>query len=156
MSRMGGQNGDLRSLRDEVKLLPNWLKIGVQAGFGPNFTVEFESEIPKKFGLAYCMCTCAKLQGSHLGVVVTEESGGRGGPPKIQDLIPGSWAQRSDVLCVGDVIVGVNGVQASSVSRQSLRQVRVTQLFLSFIGLHSCPGQQGLTNSKHPKIKCQI
>ena len=37
-----------------VKRLPNWLKIGVQAGFGPNFTVEFEAEIPKKFGLAYC------------------------------------------------------------------------------------------------------
>ena len=44
--------GDLRSLRDVVKQLPNWLKIGVQAGFGPNFTVEFEAEIPKKFGLA--------------------------------------------------------------------------------------------------------
>ena len=36
-----------------VKRLPNWLKIGVQAGFGPNFTVEFEAAIPKKFGLAY-------------------------------------------------------------------------------------------------------
>ena len=79
-----------------------------------------------------CMFTCAKLKGSHLGVVVTEESaGGRGGPPKIQDLIPGSWAQRSDVLCVGDVIVGVNGVQASSVSRQRLRQVRLTLCFES-------------------------
>ena len=78
-------------------------------------------------------CTCAKLKGSHLGVVVTEESGGRGGPPKIQDLIPGSWAQRSDVLCVGDVIVGVNGVQASSVSRQSLRQVRMTHVEGSFL-----------------------
>ena len=44
---------DLRSLRVVVKRLPNWLKIGVQAGFGPNFTVEFEAEIPKKFGLAY-------------------------------------------------------------------------------------------------------
>ena len=43
---------DLRSLRDVVKRLPNWLKIGVQAGFGPNFTMEFEAEIPKKFGLA--------------------------------------------------------------------------------------------------------
>ena len=42
---------DLRSLRDVVKRLPNWLKIGVQAGFGPNFTVELEAEIPKKFGL---------------------------------------------------------------------------------------------------------
>ena len=44
--------GDLRSLRDMVKRLRNWLKIGLQAGFGPNFTVEFEAEIPKKFGLA--------------------------------------------------------------------------------------------------------
>ena len=39
---------DLRSLRVVVKRLPNWLRIGVQAGFGPNFTVEFEAEIPKK------------------------------------------------------------------------------------------------------------
>ena len=37
-----------------VKQLLNWLKIGVQAGFGPNFTMEFEAEIPKKIGLAYC------------------------------------------------------------------------------------------------------
>ena len=44
--------GYLRSLRVVVKRLSNWLKIGVQAGFGPNFTVEFEAEIPKKFGLA--------------------------------------------------------------------------------------------------------
>ena len=36
-----------------VKRLLNWLKIGVQAGFGPNFTMEFEAEIPKTFGLAY-------------------------------------------------------------------------------------------------------
>ena len=40
-----------------VKRLPNWLKIGVQAGFGPDFTMEFEAEIPKKFGLAYCTNT---------------------------------------------------------------------------------------------------
>ena len=44
--------GYLRSLRVVVKRLLNWLKIGVQAGFGPNFTVEFEAAIPKKFGLA--------------------------------------------------------------------------------------------------------
>ena len=37
-----------------VKRPRNWLKIGLQAGFGPNFTMEFEAEIPKKFGLAYC------------------------------------------------------------------------------------------------------
>ena len=44
--------GDLRSLRDVVKRLPNWLKIGFQARFGPNFTVDLEAEIPKKIGLA--------------------------------------------------------------------------------------------------------
>ena len=33
-----------------VKRLRNWLKIGLQAGFGPNFTVEFEAEIPKNLG----------------------------------------------------------------------------------------------------------
>ena len=43
---------DLRSLCDVVSRLLNWLKIGVQAGFSQNFTVEFEAEIPKKFGLA--------------------------------------------------------------------------------------------------------
>ena len=37
-----------------VKRLPNWLKIGPQAGFGPNFTVELEAGFRKKFGLAYC------------------------------------------------------------------------------------------------------
>ena len=36
-----------------VKRLPNWLKIGPQAGFGPNFTVELEAGFRKKFGLAY-------------------------------------------------------------------------------------------------------
>ena len=44
-----------------VKRLPNWLTIGVQVGFGPNFTVEFEAEIPKKFGLAYYASTYAFL-----------------------------------------------------------------------------------------------
>ena len=38
----------LRSLRDVVKRLRNWLKIGLQARFGPNFTVEFEAEISQK------------------------------------------------------------------------------------------------------------
>ena len=33
-----------------VKRLLNWLKIGLQAGFGPNFTVEFEAEIQKNLG----------------------------------------------------------------------------------------------------------
>ena len=36
-----------------VKRLLNWLKIGPQAGFGPNFTVELEAGFRKKFELAY-------------------------------------------------------------------------------------------------------
>ena len=44
--------GDLRSLGGVVKRCPNWLKIGVQVGFGPNFPVEFEAFFQKKFGQA--------------------------------------------------------------------------------------------------------
>ena len=46
-----------------VKQLPNWLKIGFQARFGPNFTVEMEAEIPKKFGLAYCTSSVVIIAG---------------------------------------------------------------------------------------------
>ena len=65
-----------------------------------------------------------KRQGTYLGVVI----GGGGGdddkstPPRITQLIPGSWAQRSDVLCIGDVIVGVNGIIADSMTQEQLRQ----------------------------------
>ena len=40
-----------------VKRLSNWLKIGFQARFGPNFTMEFEAEIPPKnwAGLIYSL-----------------------------------------------------------------------------------------------------
>ena len=44
-------------------------------------------------------------------------------PPRITQLIPGSWAQRSDVLCTGDVIVGVNGLEADTLTREKLRQI---------------------------------
>ena len=47
------QNRDLRSFGGVVKRHPNWLKIGFQAGFGPNFTMEFEAFFQKKFGKAY-------------------------------------------------------------------------------------------------------
>ena len=47
-------SGDLRSLIHVVKRLRKWLKIGVQSGFGPEFTVEFEAFFQKKIGLAYC------------------------------------------------------------------------------------------------------
>ena len=46
--------GDLWSLGGVVKWPPNRLKIGFQACFGPNFTVEFEAFFQKKFGQAYC------------------------------------------------------------------------------------------------------
>ena len=53
-----------------------------------------------------------KRPGTHLGVIVT---GGRdtGLKPRIADLVPGSWAQRSDVLCVGDWLLGLNGSDCS-------------------------------------------
>ena len=41
-------SGDLQSLCDVVKRLPNLLKIGFQARFCPNFIVELEAEIPPK------------------------------------------------------------------------------------------------------------
>ena len=40
--------------------------------------------------------------------------------PKIAQLVPGSWAQRSDVLCVGDRIMSVNGMAADSLSHSML------------------------------------
>ena len=42
--------------------------------------------------------------------------------PRIADLVAGSWAQRSDVLCVGDVIVSVNGIDASALTHSGLVQ----------------------------------
>ena len=45
-----------------VKRLPNWLKIGLQSRFGPNFIVEFEAFFRKKFGLAYWTVTEPELE----------------------------------------------------------------------------------------------
>ena len=45
-----------------VKQLPNWLKIGLQSRFGPNFVVEFEAFFQKKFGLAYCVVFVVKSE----------------------------------------------------------------------------------------------
>ena len=42
--------------------------------------------------------------------------------PRIIDLVSGSWAQRSDVLCIGDVIVSVNGIDASALTQSGLVQ----------------------------------
>ena len=67
-----------------------------------------------------------KRQGTYLGVMVGGSNTNNdedSSAPRITQLIPGSWAQRSDVLCVGDVIVGVNGIDADSLSRDKLRQI---------------------------------
>ena len=65
-----------------------------------------------------------KRQGTYLGVVVgTNNSNDETYVPRITQLIPGSWAQRSDVLCVGDIIVGVNGMEAESLTQEKLRQI---------------------------------
>ena len=39
-----------------VKRLPNWLKIGLQSRFGPNFTLEFEAFFQKKLGWPGLLC----------------------------------------------------------------------------------------------------
>ena len=65
-----------------------------------------------------------KRQGTYLGVVVgTFNTNEEKFAPRITQLIPGSWAQRSDVLCVGDMIVGVNGMDAESLNQDRLRQI---------------------------------
>ena len=55
-----------------------------------------------------------KRPGTYLGVVVSDRE------PKIAQLVPGSWAQRSDVLCVGDRIISVNGLAAESLKHDML------------------------------------
>ena len=60
-----------------------------------------------------------KRPGTHLGVIVT---GGRdtGLKPRIADLVLGSWAQRSDVLCVGDWILGLNGSDCTNMTQHEI------------------------------------
>ena len=55
-----------------------------------------------------------KRPGTYLGVVVYDREA------KIAQLVPGSWAQRSDVLCVGDRIISVNGMAAESLNHDLL------------------------------------
>jgi C-terminal processing protease CtpA/Prc len=43
--------------------------------------------------------------------------------PVISELIPGTWAQRSDVLLVGDVVVGINGVSTATMTEKVLAQM---------------------------------
>ena len=57
-----------------------------------------------------------KRSGSHLGVVVTGGSD-TGLRPRVADLVAGSWAQRSNVLCVGDLLVGLNGAECGALTQ---------------------------------------
>ncbi len=43
--------------------------------------------------------------------------------PIISELIPGTWAQRCDVLRVGDVVVGINGVSTATMTQRDLTQM---------------------------------
>ena len=62
-----------------------------------------------------------KRTGSHLGVIVT---GGKdtGLKPRVADLVPGSWAQRSNVLCVGDLLLNLNNVDCSNLTQHQIVQ----------------------------------
>ena len=42
--------------------------------------------------------------------------------PRIGDLQSGSWAQRADVLCVGDAVVGVNGASTAGMTQEELNR----------------------------------
>ena len=75
-----------------------------------------------------------KRPGTHLGVIVT---GGRdtGLKPRIADLVPGSWAQRSDVLCVGDWLLGLNGSDCSLMT-QVTRMMVMIMVMTTLIAQH--------------------
>ena len=60
--------------------------------------------------------------GTKLGVTVSGSLPETGLEPRVSGLHPGSWAQRSDVLCAGDVVVGVNGADASVMTQAQLEQ----------------------------------
>lgn len=83
-------------------------------------TLSFYEEFVSPLEVGTTFVELIKRRGTYLGVTVSQNEEK---PPKIQELIPGSWAQRSDVLCVGDVIVGVNGIQASAITRLRLAQI---------------------------------
>ena len=76
-----------------------------------------------------------KRPGTHLGVIVT---GGRdtGLKPRIADLVPGSWAQRSDVLCVGDWLLGLNGSDCSLMTQVTRMMVMMMMMMMTLIAQH--------------------
>ena len=40
--------------------------------------------------------------------------------PRIADLVPGSWAQRSNVLCAGDIMLNLNGKECSNMMQHQI------------------------------------
>ncbi len=61
-----------------------------------------------------------KRPGTKLGVSVSGSLSETGSAPEICGLTVGSWAQRSDVLCLGDQVVGVNGADATNMTEAQL------------------------------------
>lgn len=61
-----------------------------------------------------------KRHGTRLGVQIQGGIPDQGTEPRIASLTPGSWAQRSDVLCIGDIVVSVNGVSTVTMSQGEL------------------------------------
>ena len=63
-----------------------------------------------------------KRKGTKLGVIVSGSVVDHGLEPRIAELSAGSWAQRSDVLCVGDIVVSINGVSTATMTQKMLSQ----------------------------------
>jgi len=74
---------------------------------------------PRSDNMGTTFVELIKRSGSSLGVIIA--GGGEAGDlPKIAHLIPGSWAQRSNVLCAGDVIININGKDTSQMRIQQI------------------------------------
>ena len=67
----------------------------------------------------------AKTQFHFICVLVT---GGKdtGLKPRIADLVPGSWAQRSNVLCAGDIMLNLNGKECSNMMQHQIGKYLVS------------------------------
>ena len=63
-----------------------------------------------------------KRHGTRLGITVSGSLVDHGVEPRISELSAGSWAQRSDVLCVGDVVVSINGVSTATMTQMDLNR----------------------------------
>ena len=85
--------------------------------------MQFLNNVPH-FSISYgtTFVELIKRKGTRLGVVVSGSVLDQGVEPRISELILGSWAQRSDVLCVGDVVVSINGVSTMTMSQKDINK----------------------------------